>query len=216
MQLASSVKTCLPRRLPLLLVTEGITDIEFLKAIAGMLRAQDPSIPDLAALEAGGQLVFVPIGGGQIAAWSNRLSSLANPRFQLHDRETGEEAIRREAAAHAVRSPDCIVYLTRKRALENYLHPEAIEAAGGPSVRVTDFCDVASAVAAAQFAASAEQAAWDLLSPRARKRFACRAKRWLTTQAVACMMPQLLDERDPDGEVRMWLSQIARLAPLAP
>jgi putative ATP-dependent endonuclease of OLD family len=212
MQLAPSTKSCLQQRLPLLLVTEGITDIEYLMAIAGVLHGQDPSIPDLAALEAHGQLVFVPIGGGQIAAWSERLSSLANPRFQLHDRETGAEAVRREAAARAARSPDCIVHLTSKRAVENYLHPEAILAAGGPSVRVADFGNVPAAVAAAQFAASAHHDCWDQLSPRARKRFACRAKRWLTTQAVGCMTPALLHQRDPDGEVRMWLSEIARLA----
>ncbi len=107
------------RRLPLLLVTEGVGDIEFLKRISRTLHVADDRLPDLGSLENLGQLIFIPIGGGEIAAWGARLSRLDNRRFQLHDRESWAEAARRRVAAAALKGPECVVRLTSKRALEN-------------------------------------------------------------------------------------------------
>lgn len=53
---------------------------------------------------------------------------------------------------------------------------------------------------------------WGLLPYRARRRLANRAKRWLNTQAVECMTAELLNQRDPEGEVVSWLRAIRRLA----
>jgi hypothetical protein len=162
-------------------------------------------------LESQGELVFIPSGGGEIAAWHARLSRLPNPRFQLHDRETGGETLRRLAAARSVRDPSVVVRLTSKRALENYLHGAAIVSAGGPQVEIGDHNDVPAAVAAAQFITAESVDAWRLLTPKARKRCICRAKRWLNTRAAEQMTPKLLDQRDRSGEVRLWLASIARL-----
>ncbi|MBA3484292.1 MAG: ATP-dependent endonuclease [Pirellulales bacterium] len=199
------------RRLPVLLVTEGVSDIEFLKRISRTLHVADDCLPDLGLLEQVGELIFIPIGGGEIAAWGKLLSRLPNRRFQLHDRELGVEAARRRSAAAALNGPGCVVRLTSKRALENYLHPEAILAAGGPLVRVDDLCDVPAKVAEATFTAEAASNSWHRLPPRARKRFMARAKRWLTCQAVLQMTPALLDARDPAGDVWSWLTAIAAL-----
>lgn len=197
--------------LPLLLVTEGVSDIEFLKRISHTLHVADDCLPDLELLEQHGELIFIPIGGGEIAAWGERLSRLPNRRFHLHDRETGAEVSRRRAAAAGLNGPGCVARLTSKRAIENYLHPEAIFAAGGPLVSVTDGCDVPAAVAEATFIAEAADNCWDRLPNRARKRFTARAKRWLNYQAARYMTPQLLDARDPAGDVRSWLTAIAAL-----
>ena len=42
------------------------------------------------------------------------------------------------------------------------------------------------------------------------------AKRWLNSEAVSHMTPALLDEQDPQGDVRSWLKAIARLADNGP
>ncbi len=198
-------------QLPLLLVTEGVSDIEFLKRISRTLHVANDRLPDLEQLEQLRELIFIPIGGGEIVSWGERLSGLPNRRFQLHDLETGAEAARRRAAAAALNGPGCVARLTSKRTLENYLHPEAIRVAGGPLVRVTDGGDVPAAVAEATFRAEAAGNCWDRLPPRARKRFVARAKRWLNCRAVLHMTPQLLDARDPAGDVRSWLTAIAAL-----
>jgi hypothetical protein len=72
------LKPCSPvaasRRLPLLLVTEGIGDIKFLNRISRTLHVADDRLPDLGLLERLGELIFIPIGGGKIAAGGERLS----------------------------------------------------------------------------------------------------------------------------------------------
>lgn len=55
------------------------------------------------------------------------------------------------------------------------------------------------------------QPVWAELSHRARKRRCERAKVWLNTRAVECMTPELLEQRDPDGEIAHWLKVIAGL-----
>ena len=52
-------------------------------------------------------------------------------------------------------------------------------------------------------------------SSRARKRMAYRAKRWLNTDVVEHMTPELLSQRDPQGEVLSWLRTIGQLADLS-
>ena len=44
-----------------------------------------------------------------------------------------------------------------------------------------------------------------------RKKKISRAKQWLNTSAVQAMTPALLDQQDPDGDVRSWFSTISQL-----
>ncbi|MCA9236855.1 MAG: hypothetical protein KDA44_15370, partial [Planctomycetales bacterium] len=131
---------------PVLIVVEGVHDVAFLKAIATVWRQVDPELPDLALYERRRQIAFVPIGGGgarDIAAWALRLDALPSPRFHLHDRETPPETGRRLAALATIdRQPNRCARITSKRSLENYLHPAAIVAAGGPALALGDHVDV--------------------------------------------------------------------------
>jgi hypothetical protein len=200
--------TMFQMRPPAIVIVEGVHDIEFLKRIAETLRRDDSTLPDLRASEQAGLLLFIPIGGGEIAAWDRRLRRLSDRRFQLYDRETGAEASRRLTAVAG--NPE--IRLTSKRSLENYLHPNAIHAAGGPMVAVDDNCDVAAAIAKAWLPMTRPGLSWEMLTPRARRRLAYRAKRWLNTTAADAMTVYMLRERDPAGEVRSWLLSIAALA----
>ena len=74
-------------RARLLVVVEGLHDVVFLRALTRILHGADASIPDLAALEAEGELVFLPFGGGDVLAWADRLASLRVPELHLYDRE---------------------------------------------------------------------------------------------------------------------------------
>src|SRR5215207_9108609 len=96
------------------------------------MSSTDASVPGLQALVSAGRVIFVPFGGGNPAAWSDRFAPLECPEFHLYDRESPPETDLRQAAVVRVLSrPHCRAYLTGKRALENYLHPEAIAAARG-------------------------------------------------------------------------------------
>ena len=196
----------------LLMVVEGLNDVEFLRRISVILHAHDHQLPNLAEMEHRGELIFIPFGGGHVRAWSRRLAPLAKPEFHLYDHELPPETDLRVEAAEVVNHRDrCQAVLTKKRCIENYLHPAAIHAAGDICVAFDDFDCVAQLTARQLYQQREGEVAWQLQAVRAQKRMANRAKRWLNTKAVEHMTAELLAERDPEGEVSSWLSSIARL-----
>jgi hypothetical protein len=196
-------------RVKLLVVVEGERDVSFLREVSEMLHHSDQNIPDLRSLEQADDIVFIPVCGSNFGDWIDRLRALMIPTFFLMDREFPPLTIEREAVVSAVnRRPECYAQLTLKRAIENYLHADAIREARGIDVDVTDTADVANLVAKKIFETSAP-VAWEDIPSRGRRRLRNLAKRWLNSSAIARMTPARLDERDPRGEVRGWLSTIA-------
>ena len=195
-----------------LVVVEGINDVEFLRRISAMLHEHNSNVPDLAAREASGGLVFLPIGGG-VTAWSDRLAPISCPEFHIYDREMPPETVLRQQVIGRIKSrPGCHGVLTRMRSLENYLHPDAVLAAGGPKVDFGKDDSVPEVVAKTAFCARYPQVPWDTLKRRSQKRLSNRAKKWLNTRAVACMTRQLLRASDQQGDIVSWLAIIDILA----
>ncbi|MDB5335671.1 MAG: hypothetical protein JWN70_1290, partial [Planctomycetaceae bacterium] len=185
-------------------------DVEFLRRLTAKLHLADASIPDLAAWELAGCVVFVPFGGGSVLAWPSRFAPLCLPEFHLYDREIEPETAVRQAAVDRINArDDCRALLLSKRALENYLHTAAIVNAGGGMVVVNDTDSIALAVARDWYQRQPQTLPWDELTPRARRRLAARCKRWLNTQAVNAMTLGMLRQRDPAGELISWLREIA-------
>ena len=83
--------------------------------------------------------------------------------------------------------------------------------AGGVTIEFSDDDPVPQLVAQAMCRTSGADIPWADLSHRARKRRCERAKVWLNTRAVECMTPELLEQRDPEGEIAGWLAMIASL-----
>lgn len=195
---------------PLLFLVEGQHDIEFLRRISAKLSLELPEIPDLAALERAGSLVFVPVGGGNMLAWSNRFAPCDNPEIHIYDREIPPEtSLRRQAIERVNSRSRCRAYLTSKRSLENYLHPKAIVEAGGPDLSFGDDDRVAEFVGRAKL--SGTDLDWNNLSRRGRNRSINRVKWWLNTVAVEHMSLELLRERDRQGDIVLWLQMVAIL-----
>ena len=193
-----------------LVVVEGVNDVEFLRRISRILHADDPGIPDLHQLELAGCLVFVPLGGGGLSKWSRRLEAVGWPEFHLYDRDLPPETHLRLEAAKAVNArSNCQAAVTGHRALENYLHPLAIKEACSIKVAFSGTDSVAELVARSKLPTNCR---WIELSHRTQKRLCYRAKKWLNTKAVDCMTPERLVEQDSGGEVVSWLRAIARLS----
>jgi hypothetical protein len=222
MSLCARLRAWLARRPPpsaasrgpkAIVVVEGAYDIAFLKRISAMLHHHDPELPDLAAMESRGELIFLPFGGGDLWLWATRLARLGCAEFHVYDRESSPETELRQQVADVVNlRPRCRAVLTKKRAMENYLHPSAIREASGLELSFTDDDSVADLAAAKRYTQQCGQPPWDELEPRVRKRRRNRAKKWLHTKAVDRMTPNLLAESDPNGEVISWLQAIARFA----
>jgi hypothetical protein len=218
-QLASpQYETALPCRIrrsltaKLLIVVEGINDVEFLRRISRILHGDDETVPDLTSHERAGRLIFLPIGGGDVLPWAERLAALGLSELHIYDRETWPETANRQRAAALVRQRrGCRAFVTLKRSLENYIHPRCLKEISGIELSFDDQDDVAEMVARRCHVRRASEAAWDELPSRAKKRCREHVKRWLNRAAVARMSAELLAERDPIGEVRSWLEAVAAL-----
>jgi hypothetical protein len=172
-----------------------------------MLNQHDSTIPNLIRLEADDQLTFLTACAQHLPVAAGSLGR----QFHLYDREVSPVTDERRRLVELLnRRPNCCAVLTCKRAIENYLHPDAISEAGGVEVGFGDFDDVAEIVAKAKFQA-ADSSGWESLTRRARRRLRDKAKKWLNREGVDCMTPQRLAERDPDDEVIGWLRTIAEL-----
>ena len=195
-----------------LVVVEGIHDVSFLKIASNILHDGDSSLPNLSAMEAERDLVFLPVGGTVTSTWQCRLRPLGLSEFHLYDRDVPPHSEARRAVAAAVnRRLNCCAFVTSRRHIESYLHPMAVRAAGGMPVVFGEDDDVAE-VAARAFHRVRGTKDWHRLTANRRRKLRLRAKRWLNTEVVSQMTPELFAEHDPHGEVASWLTRIGEMA----
>ena len=166
-----------PPHHPVLLVVEGRHDAEFLRRISTLLHRSDTTLPALPQLEGRGAILFL-YSGGDAQAWASRLAPLGKPEFHLSDaEEPPESALRHKAAAVVNARPQCRAFVTRKRSVENYLHPDAIHEARNVAVEFGDRDNVPEVVARRLFEASHTAFPWDALPYRVHRRLRDKAKR---------------------------------------
>jgi hypothetical protein len=192
---------------------EGVNDVEFLRNIATVLRNAGEDVLDLAALEKKGEIMFIPVGGSNLASWTHRLSHLNRPEYHIFDRdEQPPAAPHYQSSVNSINSREnATAVLTGKREMENYLHPDVILRTLGVTVTVTDFCDVPELVAEQVHSTSESQTPWAQLDEDTRRKKVSNAKRRLNSIACLAMTPQLLSETDTANDVRGWLNDIRRL-----
>lgn len=191
---------------------EGTNDINFLKAISRVLSPHEADIPDLAKAEELGQLIFIPLGGSNLANWVGRLANLNRPEFHLFDRDTIPPAAPRyEDAADRINNlPGCTAMHTDVREMENYLHPDAIREQWrliqwqdhGP------FTDVPRTLA--PLCVDAAGGSWVNLDDKARAKAELGIKVKLNRDVTTRMTPGRLTESDPTGVVRTLLRRIGQ------
>jgi hypothetical protein len=197
---------------PLLFLVEGLYDIEFLTILADRLQGAGLGVPNLSSLVAAKQLLFIPTGGGSPRFWTTRLAPLQCRELHPYDRESGEEEKLRHVCAEIVNQrPGCRAFVTEKRSVENYLHPAAIEGAGGGEFRYRDDDHLGACVAQDWYERTPQGIAWESLSSRSRSRLIQRAKKWLNTIAVNSMTAALLEQQDPSGQLLQVFQTAAEL-----
>jgi hypothetical protein len=195
--------------LPLLVVVEGENDISFLKSISAMLRHESPQLPNLSNDR---RILFLPTGGGNLKDWVVRISSLHKLAFFLFDREQEPEtSLRRQALETARVLPGCVAAITSKRAIENYLHPAAIQEACGIDLAFDDETKVSEALALQLMMKTGCGSSWHALPCKRQRRLHEKAKKILNLRAVQFMTPALLAQQDPAGEIIGWLQTIRQM-----
>ena len=188
---------------------EGANDVEFLVRLARILHRDGAIDFDLDRFVASNQLIVVPIGGGILSDWWNRLAPLGCHELHLYDGELEPETSWRRTLVQKINSrPNCQAHLLEKRSLENYLHPAAIRAASGGKVEFGDHDCVPDVVVRSWFTTAQGSTPWCELNGRTQRRLRYRAKRWLNTQVVDQMTSQWLAARDCQEELHHWLSKV--------
>jgi len=192
---------------------EGPNDINFLKNVSKVLCDAGEDVPNLIQLENMGHIIFIPMGGSNLAVWASRLQNLNIPEFHLFDRscEPPNESPNQTTVSAVNARPNCIACLTGKLEIENYLHPEAIKSVHEIEISFDDYDDVPTLAAKALHEASESISSWDELNEEDHRKKESRAKLWLNNEAAAAMTPELLTQSDTSGDVRGWLQQMAQL-----
>ena len=103
---------------------EGKNDISFLRIISKMLCENNiDGIPDLKEAEDSRELIIIPLGGSNLDLWASRLEGIGRPEFYLVDSDMkGDPKVQK-----LQQRENCTVWVTKRRELENYIHPKVIK-----------------------------------------------------------------------------------------
>ncbi len=191
---------------------EGKHDINFMRRISTTLAASEPDIPDLAAAETAGKLVFVSLGGSNLELWLTTLAGLYRPEFYLTDRDQAPPSPPKyQQQITAWNNRRCTAWSTSKRELENYLHPVVLTAeAPGYAGTGEPFEDVPALFAEAVHNAAPGTTPWATLTEEKRGEKMSHAKKRLSSTCVERMTAALLTEVDLTDEFRGWLRAIGQ------
>ena len=201
-------------RVRVLLCVEGPTDIDFLSNIANILRPKYPIIPHI---EDDPRVGIIMLSGGNLKHWVDRryLEKLSTPQMHIYDRDD-KQPPQYEAHIRRVIQEGHWGCLTKKREIENYLHPEAIRVALNVEVEFGDMDDVPTLVAEKIHAASESTKPWAELDDHDKRQKVSKVKKRLNNDAAKKMTIDLLEARDPDGEVLEWFADLVdRIANVA-
>lgn len=217
--IAKSLGVLPDHNVKLFIGVEGPHDISFLTGISRILRTNGEAVPDLEQLEIDGEIIFIPLGGSNLALWSSRLKDLNRPEFHICDRDNAPPAPPKynDHMTLINARAGCAAVATNKRELENYLHFDAIRefyAANGIALpfaaHFADFDDVPERVAEALHLASGG-APWVGIDAEKKKTKMRKVKSSLNNGIVARMTPERLNQVDPANEIRTWLNQISNM-----
>ncbi len=199
---------------------EGPNDITFLQNISKVLRNDSIDVPNLEKMELNGEIIFIPLGGSNLALWSSRLENLNRPEFHLCDRDTDptKPAKYQEYIAEVNARKNCRAHSMLKKEIENYLHKDSIMAAykeNGINITIeanfNSFDDVPQKVAQKVHEVSDSPKTWDELTDKEKEEKESKAKRLLCSRATKYMNSTLLHEVDPDKDLLQWFQHIKDL-----
>lgn len=194
--IATTLGVIADRRLEVLVCVEGPTDVRHMKAMCKLHREQHGDLP---CLTTDPRIAIIPLGGSTLLEWASQhyLRNVGAREFHVYDKWPVENGTPKyQAACDDVngRGAGFKACITQKHEVENYLHPDAIQAATGAAIAIRDDLDV-------------EQTVKDAADRTCTKR---ETKRKLAEAMERMTLAQLL-ERDAAGETLGWMRDIAGL-----
>ncbi|ANR78544.1 hypothetical protein BBB57_09885 [Kosakonia sacchari] len=178
-------------RASVLVCVEGPNDINFLKNIGKVYL--DHGIANIPDMLNDPRIVFIPMGGHTLKDWvnNNYLKTLKKPEVHIYDRDISTPPqYQKEYKSVNDRKDGSIAFMTTKREMENYLHPDAIRAVFNIEINIDDMTDVSTEVS--HLTTYNES----------------NAKKKINKFATAKMTYEMLNARDAAGETIKWFNAI--------
>lgn len=175
-----------------LICVEGVNDVRFLKNISHTLHGHDASLPDLSEDP---RFVFVPLNGGNLKDVVNQhiFRNCRKPEFHIYDQDDGGTYAAQEAQVNG-RGDGSRAVQTRKRYMESYIHPDALQRKKGVTIAINDTDDYTA----------------PLRNQLSEKK--ARLKAILADEVAPEMTIAEIDQRDGAGEIRGWLAALGQMA----
>jgi putative ATP-dependent endonuclease of OLD family len=202
-EVANTLGVVPDNRVKVLIFVEGPTDVKALKALSCALNKEDPSIPDLNTEQS---VAFVVTGGSTLQHWidQNYLKGFGRKEFHLYDSDVPSYA--EEIKAVNSRSDGSFGVITKKYEIESYLHKDVFKQAFDIEIEVLDHLnDEKKAVPKIFSEIYSVKKQFDGVMKDS------RAKILLAEKAFPLMTAKLINERDPEGEVKGWFKEIVRM-----
>lgn len=190
-------------RVKALICVEGPTDVIALKCLSKALNIEDPTVPDLSSDK---RFAFVLLGGSTLMHWVNEryLKELGCPEFHLYDNDVSKYQESIDAVNQ--RGDGSFGVLTNKYEIENYLHTDAIKTAYDVEIEIPDNLN-ADGKAVPKIFAEAYSVKKGFDGTMKDK----TAKIYLANKAFPLLNAQMINERDPNGEVKGWFQTITNM-----
>mgnify|MGYP000951430939 CR=1 FL=1 len=190
-------------RVKALCCVEGPTDVLALKALSSAIYKEDPTLIDLQNDE---RIAFIVLGGGTLEHWVNQnyLKSLGKPEIHIYDADVPK--YKKSAEEVNNRNDKSCAFITQKHEIESYLHKDAIKAAFGVEIEVTDHPNTDGKATPKVFSeVFSKLRGFDGIMNDT------KAKSKLANEAFPRMTAQMINERDPNGEIKNWLRTMLRI-----
>lgn len=202
-EVANTLGVVPDNRVKVLIFVEGPTDVKALKALSCALNKEDPSIPDLNKEQS---VAFVVTGGSTLQHWidHNYLQGFGRKEFHLYDSDVPSYAEKIKVVNS--RGDGSLGVITKKYEIESYLHKDAIKQAFDVEIEITDQLNSDNKAVPKIFSEtySIKQRHDGVMKDS-------KAKILLAEKAFPLMTAQLINERDPLGEVKGWFREIIRM-----
>ena len=200
------------RRTKVLICVEGPHDVRVMKHLSLILNTSNSSIP---YIPNDPRIAIIPLGGSTLVEWvqNHYLKNLGLPEIHIYDRGI-ENPPKYERMCGEVnkRSDRSWAILTKRKEIENYLHPDSIKEVFelSETLQLGDNDDIPMIVAKLQHERSDSDKTWDELGEEKQEKKIKRVKQRLCDEVISKMSEKHLREIGVYGEIKSWFDEISK------
>jgi predicted ATP-dependent endonuclease of OLD family len=193
-----------------LVCVEGPNDVIAMKNLNRIINEKNHQLINLTDDD---RVVIMPLGGSTLKEWveNQYLKKLGLPEVHIYDRDD-PDAPKYEKVCEDVnsRGDGSRGFLTNKREIENYIHPDAIKNVLGIEIQFEDFDDVPLLVAKKIYEKNSSKP-WEEVDEGSKRKKENRAKKRLNLEVIPTLTYEQICEMDPENEIEGWFKTITNI-----